>query len=83
MLLQKMRHSPENMRENYIEKSIITHGVDEILSGQDFTICGRAIPDSYIDYEGYERVGDAFRGSISKCDCKDCLKIIEYYKKLR
>lgn len=83
MLLQKMRHSLEDIAENDLENDIITHGVNEITCGGEYTICGRAIPDSVIDFEGYERIGEAFRGSISKCECKDCLKIITYYKNLR
>lgn len=65
------------------ENAIIVHGVNEISLGGEYTICGRAIPDSDLKYEGWEQVGEPFIGNMSKCECKDCLKIIRYYKSLR
>lgn len=65
------------------EDTIITHGVDEIELGGEFTICGRAIPDSVLEIEGWESVGGGFRGSIKKCECRSCRRIIAYFKGLR
>lgn len=88
MRLQKIIHSSldffDIVDSEYTEKnSIVIHGVNEISLGGEFTICGRAIPDASIVIEGWERVGEEFTGSISKCECKDCLKIIRYYKSLK
>lgn len=83
MLLQKMRHSQADMCENNLEKDIMTHGVTEITCGGEYTICGRAIPDSLLEFDGYEAVGHEFRGSMRKCDCLECIKIIRYFKNLR
>lgn len=82
MTLQKLIHSPEDIM-GLEDNAIIVHGVDEIELGGEFTICGRAIPDSVLELEGWERVGASFEGSIKECDCKSCLRIIEYFKKLR
>lgn len=83
MLLQKLIHSQEDILTDDGQNAIITHGVNEINLGGEFTICGRAIPDSNLNYEGFEAVGESYRGSISKCECKDCIKTIRYFKSLR
>lgn len=80
-LLQKMIHTPEDII-NIKDNIILTHVVDERL-GREYTICGRAIPDSSLEYEGFERYGDDFRGSLKKCDCADCMRRINYIKHLR
>ncbi len=62
---------------------VLTHVVNEVSNGGEYTVCGRAIPDArYVD-DGWEQVGVEYRGSFVKCDCKDCRKIINYYKSLR
>lgn len=82
MLLQKLIHNQIDI-PSLDEDTIIVHGVDEIELGGEFTICGRAIPDSVLSIEGWEAVGTGFRGSIKKCECRHCLTVIEYYKRLR
>lgn len=82
MKLQKLIHSPEDIM-GLEEDTIIIHGVNEIELGGEFTICGRAIPDSVLSIEGWERVGDSFNGSIKECECRSCRRIIEYFKKMR
>ena len=82
MRLQKLIHNKLDMEE-LDEDTIIVHGVNEIELGGEYTICGRAIPDSYLETEGFERVGPSFIGSIKKCECKDCIKTIRYFKSLR
>ncbi len=82
MLLQKLIHS--QLDSPILDKdTIIVHGVDEIKLGGEFTICGRAIPDSVLSIDGWEAVGVGFKGSIKKCECRSCLRIIEYYKRLK
>lgn len=82
MRLQKLKHSMNDIIG--LEKdTIIVHGVNEIELGGEFTICGRAIPDSNIRTEGWERVEESFKGRIKDCDCRSCLNIIAYYKSLR
>ncbi len=82
MRLQKLIHNQIDMAE-LEEDTIIVHGVNEIELGGEYTICGRAIPDSDLAIEGWERVGPSFIGSIKKCECKNCIKTIRYFKSLR
>ena len=83
MKLQKLIHSKDDFMEDGCENAVVIHGVNEIMRGGEYTICGRAIPDSSLKYDGWEAVGEIFTGNISKCECKDCLKTIKYYKSLK
>lgn len=82
MKLQKLIHSCEDII-GLEEDTIIVHGVDEIELGGEFTICGRAIPDSCLKIEGWEKVGPSFTGRISDCECRSCRRIIAYFKHLK
>lgn len=79
MKLQKLRHSPDDMGE----ECIIKHIVNEIELGGEFTVCGRAIVDADMRFNGWEPIGSGFKGTIKDCDCKDCRKVIEYFKRLK
>lgn len=80
MKLQKLRHSRDDMGRD----CIITHIVNEISLGGEFTVCGRAIVDADLKITGWEPVGSFdFQGTIRDCDCKDCRKIVAYFKKLK
>lgn len=80
MKLQKLRHSIEDMGEN----CILTHIVNEITNGGEYTVCGRAIPDSNIYFNGWEPVPHGeFYGTIKNCDCNDCKKVVFYFKHLK
>ena len=83
MRLQKLQHRIDDFMDDNEEEIIVTHGVNGITNGGEYTICGRAIPDANLDDDGWVAVGDEFTGSIAKCDCKDCLRIIHYFKRLR
>lgn len=83
MILQKLKHSADDIYDPDEEEVILTHCVNEINNGGEFTICGRAIPDSNLDAEGWTAVGESFVGKIKDCDCKDCLRIINYFKLLK
>lgn len=83
MLLQRLKHDRSDVLGCDENSVILTHGVNEINLGGEYTICGRAIPDSNLDMEGWEAYGKAFRGGVRLCECKDCLRIIRYYKSLR
>lgn len=76
-LLQIMIHDSDEVQGEII------HVVDEVHSGAEYTACGLAIPDSILNFEGFEHVGEPFRGSLKKCTCSACLKTIYYYKSLR
>jgi len=76
-LLQKMEHNDDDFQGEII------HIVDEVHQGAEFTVCGLAIPDSNIDMEGYEHVGEPFVGSLKKCTCSACNKTVRYFKSLR
>ena len=80
MKLQKLRHSADDMCED----CVITHIVNEITNGGEYTVCGRAIPDSNIHFNGWESVSHGeFYGTIKNCDCKDCKKVVSYFKHLK
>ena len=76
-LLQIMMHDSDEVQGEFI------HVVDEVHLGAEYTACGLAIPDSRLNLEGYEHVGEPFRGSLKKCTCSACMKGINYYKSLR
>lgn len=82
MKLQKLIHSKDDLIGTD-EDIIIVHAVNEIELGGEFTVCGRAIPDSVLSIEGWEAVGNSFKGNIAKCECKSCLRIIHYFKHLK
>lgn len=80
MKLQKLRHSVDDMGED----CVITHIVNEITNGGEYTVCGRAIPDSNIHFNGWESVSHGeFYGTIKNCDCKDCKIVVSYFKHLK
>ena len=80
MRLQKLRHSVEDMGE----ECIVTHIVNEVDLDGEFTVCGRDIVQSCIDFEGWEAVPNGeFYGTIKNCDCEDCKKVVAYFKRLR
>lgn len=82
MLLQKLKHNGYDFMG--IEgEVVIVHGVNEVELGGEYTICGRSIPDSVLECEGWQAVGSSFRGSIGKCECRSCQRIIAYFKRLR
>lgn len=80
MKLQRLRHSADDMGE----ETIITHIVNEIELGGEFTVCGRAIVDADIIDNGWEPIpASETTGTINDCDCKDCKRIIYYFKHLK
>lgn len=83
MRLQKLRHDISYMSENYQRQKIITHGVNIMMRGGIFTICGLSIPDAVFDIKGWEAVGTEYEDSITKCNCQDCKRIIRYIKSLK
>lgn len=83
MILQKMMHSSFDVISDSEKCTTIVHVVNEISLGGEFTICGRAITQSTLQFEGFCAIGDGYRGTLSQCDCVDCLRIISYMKKLK
>lgn len=57
--------------------------VDESTNGGEFTFCGNAIPDSSIEFNEFEKIGDEFVGSIKDVTCPNCLRRINYIKSLK
>lgn len=80
MKLQKLLHKNEILGAE--DKIIVTHVVNEIELGGEFTVCGRAIVDSVIEVEGWQAKGEEFQGTIDECDCSSCLMVIQYFKEL-
>lgn len=79
MRLQRLRHSIDDVGKDVV----ITHVVNQIELGGEFTVCGRAIPDSTLRDNGWEAVGLEYDGTIRQCDCYRCKVIIEYFRTLR
>lgn len=66
------------------EDCVITHIVNEIELGGEYTVCGRAIPDADLRKVGWVPIVDGeFCGSMKDCNCKDCKKIVSYFKSLK
>ena len=79
MKLYRIRHSADDMGE----ECIITHIVNEIDLGGEFTACGRAIVDADWNLNGWEPVPHGeYNGTIDDCDCNDCKKVVYYFKNL-
>lgn len=67
MLLQKLIHSQGDIMTDDGQNAIVVHGVNEVTCGGEYTICGRAIPDSVLEFEGFEAVGESYRGYSMAC----------------
>lgn len=79
MKLYRIRHSADDMGD----ECIITHIVNEIDLGGEYTVCGRAIVDADLKFNGWEPVPHGeYNGTIDDCDCKDCKKVVYYFKQL-
>ena len=61
----------------------LTHVVSEITRGAEYTACGIATVDSTLENAGFEAISEYFKGSLKKCTCNDCLKVVNYYKSLK
>ena len=84
MKLQKMKHSAYDVfLDSENDFTIITHIVDKSTLGGEYTVCSRAIPDSYLDYDGFEQYGEEFEGTMKNCDCVDCRKRVQWFKGLK
>lgn len=77
-ILQKMKYSLYG-EEEYEAICL----VDISIRGGEFTLCGNAIPDSTIENDGFESVGEEFEGSIKDITCHNCFKRINYIKSLK
>jgi hypothetical protein len=78
-----MKHSQDDFADENNELAIITHVVDQNILGGEYTVCGRAITDSLLEIEGFERCGEDFEGTLKDCDCKDCRRRIRWFKALK
>ena len=57
--------------------------VNDHQMGGEFTLCGCAIPDSSLDFEDWEAVGEEFNGKLKDVTCPNCRRFIEYVKSLK
>lgn len=57
--------------------------VDESVHGGDYTLCGNAISDSTISFEGAEAVGKECVGSVKDVTCPLCKSRLKYLKSLK
>lgn len=49
----------------------------------EYTLCDNAIPDSTIEFDGAERIGEEFKGTIECVTCSDCIDKIKYIRSLK
>jgi hypothetical protein len=77
--LQKMKYSDRLWNKSYEYVCL----VDDTRYEGEYTFCGNAIPNSDLDIEGFEAIGDKYEGSIKEVTCPYCLKRIEYIKSLK
>ena len=61
----------------------VVHIVNCAQCEGEYTLCGNAWTDSSLRSEGFERSGDPFKGSVKKCTCPSCLRLMNYIKGLR
>lgn len=76
--LQPMVHRGDN-EEDYFE----VHIVNNCQQGGEFTLCGCAIPDSTLEFEGFAQSGEPHFGTVSQCTCQNCLKFVRYVQSMR
>lgn len=78
MRLQKLRHSvfPSG-------SEIIIHAINTVCNSAEFTICGLDTVSSNFEYNDFEKDGKPYEGKIKEVTCEECLKIINFIKKLK
>lgn len=81
MKLQILKHSIEDVP--YETPITLVHIVDNSIKGGEVTICGRVIPDSNIEIDGWQMVGQEYNGTLRNVTCPICRRILYYYKHLR
>lgn len=75
--LQKMRYD----KQGEIVEVICL--VDKVTKGGEYTLCDNAIPDSTIEFDGAERIGEEFKGTIECVTCSNCIDRIKYIRSLK
>ena len=53
---------------------------DDSVNNGEFTVCGDAMPDSSLNFEGKEFTDEKKEGRQT---CPDCLQRIAYYKRIK
>lgn len=83
--MRKIKASLQKMRYSFYgeEEFECVCLVDNSCSGGEFTLCGNAIPDSTVEYQCFEKIGEEFLGSIKDITCPNCLKRLMYLKSLK
>lgn len=74
--LCKMRHRTDEGYKKYWHLII----GKETGTSNEYTVCGRAMPDSTLGREDFEVEGYKNGGKIT---CDDCQKIISWYKNIK
>ena len=77
--LQKMKYSDRLWNKSYEYVCL----VDDTRYEGEYTFCGNAIPNSHLDLEGFEAIGNEYYGSIKEVNCPRCSAVIEYIKSLK
>lgn len=75
--LQKMRCLNDG------EIKTVVCAVNNAMRGGEFTFCGNAIPDSVMEYQDMEAVGEEYEGTCKDITCPNCRRIIDYVKSLK
>ena len=78
MRLQKMKHNVSSD-----EYEVITHAINLVTHGGEFTICGLDTVSSDFYYNGFEESGTYYDGKLKEVNCEECLELINFIKKLK
>lgn len=83
--MKKIKAPLQKMRYHFPYTDEVEHIclVNESGVGAEFTMCGNAIPDSNMDSEGFEAIGEQFEGNIKDITCPQCIEVIEFVKSLK
>jgi len=81
MNLQKMKYKQEVMNLQKMKYKqdgkikIFVCAINIYCHGGEYTFCGNAIPDSTLEYDDMENVGDIFKGELKDLTCPNCINI--------
>ena len=78
MRLQKMKHKVSSNGHE-----VITHAINLVTHGREFTICGLDTVSSDFNYNEFEKLETHYDGKLKEVNCEECLELINFIKKLK
>jgi hypothetical protein len=76
MELQKMNYKHDNKTRMYV------CAVNSVQHGGEYTLCGNAIPDTTMEDDDCEHIGDSYRGGLKNVTCPNCMAFINFIKRM-